>query len=93
MIHNFLTAQRQAHLYASGFLAIITLGTLALIALCIAALWALVEVAALLLTATIETCAAIGSTYVAADPLVRFLILAGISYITWRAGRRMLRRA
>jgi hypothetical protein len=88
-----LSPQRQAHIYASGFLAIITLGTLALIALCIAALWALVELASLLLTATVEACSSIGATYAAADPLVKFLILASLAYLGYRVGRRLLRRA
>lgn len=93
ILQDVITPQRQAHIYASGLLTIITLGTLGAIAACIAAIWAVVELAALLLTVTVETCSTIGSTFAAADPLVKFLILAGLAYITYRAGRRIARRA
>lgn len=93
-IHDiYLTPQRQAHIYASGLLTILTLGTLATIAACLAAIWGVVELAALLLTATVEACATIGTTFAAADPLVKCLVLAGLAYIAYRAGRRMMRRA
>lgn len=88
-----LTASSQAHVFASGLLILLTLGTLAAIALCLAALWFLAELAALLLTTTIECCSTIAATYTAADPLVKFLILASLAIIAWRAGRQVLRRA
>lgn len=90
---SILTAQRQAHIYATGLLAIITLGTLALIGLCFVALWFLVELAQLLLTAIAESCAIIGQTFTTADPLVKFLILVSLAYLTYRAGKHVLRRA
>jgi len=88
-----LTPQRQAHIYATGFLTIITLGTFAVVAACLAALWAVVELATLLLTSIVECCSTIGATYTAADPLVKLLILASLAYVTYRVGRHMLRRA
>lgn len=79
-----LSPARQAHIYASGMLTIITLGTLALIAACFAALWLLVEMATLIFTAIVESCALIGQLYTSADPLVKFLILLSISYASYR---------
>lgn len=87
-----LTPQRQAHIYATGLLTIITLGTFAVIAACLAALWLLVELATLLLTAMVEACNTIGQTYASADPLVKFLILVALGFVVYRAGRRLLRR-
>ena len=90
---SFLSPRRQAHIYASGFLVLLTLGTLAAIGLCLAALWLLVELTMLLLISIIECCSAIGTTYAAADPLVKFLILVAIGAVFYYAGRRLLRRA
>lgn len=90
---DILRPQHQAHIYATGLLAIITLGTLALIGLCIAALWFLVELVQFLLIAIVESCATIGQTFSTADPLVKFLILASLAYIGYRIGRHLLRRA
>lgn len=78
-----ITPKQQANIFATGFLVIITLGTLASIGLCIAALWLLVELGQLLLTAIIECCQSIGATYQAADPLVRFLILVSIGFVVY----------
>lgn len=93
ILQDIWSPQRQAHVFAVGALVIITLGTLATIALCIAALWLLVELATLLLTVTVEACATIGQTFTAADPLVKFLILASIAYIVYRGFKRMVRKA
>lgn len=87
-----LTPQRQAHIYATGLLTILTLGTLAAIAACLAAIWLVVELATLLLTATVECCATIGATYAGADPLVKFLILVALGFVACHTGRRLLRR-
>lgn len=93
MLSDFhLTPQRQAHVYAAGLLTIITLGTFAVIAACFVALWLLVELATLLLTATVEACNTIGQTYASADPLVKFLLLVAIGFVVYHAGRRLLRR-
>ena len=72
--------------------AILTLGTFAAIGACLVALWGLVELATLLLTATVEACNTIGQTYTVADPLVKFLILVAIGFVMYHAGRRVLRR-
>ncbi len=87
-----LSPERQAHLYATGMLTILTLGTLASIAAVVAALWLLVQVVILCLESTIEALTTVGATYQAADPLVRFLILLTIGAVLYRAGRFMLRR-
>lgn len=59
---DILTAQRQAHVYAVGMLWLLTVGTFATIALGLAVLWLLVELAQLLLTVTIECCATISGS-------------------------------
>lgn len=87
-----LTPRQQAHLYASGALTIIILGTLALFALCLVALWAVVELAALLLQSALECLTTVGATYASADPLVKFLILVGIGAVLFYLARRFLRR-
>ena len=87
------TPQRQAHIYATGFLVILTLGTLAAIAACLIAIWAVVQFATLLLTSIIESCTMVGQMYASADPLVKFLILVAIGFLIYQAGRRFLRRA
>lgn len=92
MQQRIFSMKMQAHIFASGLLILLTLGTLAAVALCLAALWLLVQAAALLLTSTVEACSAIAATYTAADPLVKFFILASLATLAYRAGRRMLRR-
>jgi hypothetical protein len=87
-----LTPQRQASIYAQGLLILLALGTLTAIGLCIAALWLLVEVIQLLLTAIVEACTTIGATFQAADPLVKFLLLVAIGFVLYRAGQHFLRR-
>lgn len=89
---SLLSPTRQAHIYAAGFLTILTLGTLATIALCLASIWFLVELAQLLLAAIVESCSTIAATYTAADPLVRFLMLVAIGYLIYSVGRRAIAR-
>lgn len=88
-----LTSQKRASLFATGFLVVLTLGTFAVIGLCIAAFWLLVEVCSLLLQVTIETLSTIGQTYGEADPMIRFLLLVAIGYVLYRLGRHIFRRA
>lgn len=90
---DILTPQREASLWATTLLVTISLGTLALIALVFVALWLLVELAQLLLTATVEACNTIGATYASADPLIKFLLLVALGFVVYRAGQRLLRRA
>lgn len=95
MLENFdtiLTPKRQRHIYATGALTIITLGTCALFALCLVALWAIVELAALLLQSVLECLITVGAAYASADPLVKFLILVGIGAACYYLARRFLRR-
>jgi len=88
-----LTPQRQAHIYATGLLTILTLGTFAVIAACFAALWGVVELATLALTAIVEACNIIGQTYASADPMIRFLLLVALGLVAYKIGRGLLRRA
>lgn len=85
--------QRAAHIYATGATTIILMGTLGCIAACLAAIWALVALAQLLLTGIVETSSAIGGIYAAADPMVRLLLIAGIAYVVYRTTRRAWRGA
>ncbi|MGH2506953.1 MAG: hypothetical protein ACRDHZ_06005 [Ktedonobacteraceae bacterium] len=82
-----LTPQRQAHIYSTGLLTIITLGTLALIATCFVAMWALVELATLVFIAIFEACTLIGQLYSAADPLVKVLIWVILGTVLYRLAR------
>lgn len=86
-----LSPRAQAHCYALGLLVALTLGTLAMIGLVVAAFWLLIQFCALLLSSTLEACSAIGGTFASADPLVKFLILASVAYIVYRVVRRVWR--
>jgi hypothetical protein len=90
---DILSPQRQAHAYAVGMLWLLTIGTLATIALGLFAFLGLVELAQLLLTAMVESCAAIGQTFQTADSFTRVIILVFIGLVLYRAGRRALRRS
>jgi hypothetical protein len=89
---TILTPERQAHIYATGLLWLISIGTLATIALSVAAIWLLVELAQLLLAGIVEGSRAIDATFAAADPFVRLLILASLGYLAYRVARKLLRR-
>lgn len=90
-LHSYLTPQRQAHIYATGLMTIVALGTISLIALCLAALWLLIELATLIVQSVVECLTTIGTTYASADPLVKFLILVGIGFVVYRLVRKVWR--
>ena len=83
-----ISPQRQASLFAAGMLTILTLGTLASFAVVLTALWLLVQFVALLFQSMIEVLSSVGTTYQAADPLIRFLILVATGYSLYRLVRR-----
>jgi len=95
MLQDFetiLTPRRQAHIYATGATTILVLGSCALFALCLVALWAVVELASLLLQSVLECLTTLATTFTSADPFVRvvlFIIIGGAAYLLVR---RFLRR-
>lgn len=91
MLNIRLTAKSQAHCYAMGFITLFTLGTLALIALLFAAFWLLVQLVAIFLAGIIEACNAIGSTFQAADPLVKTILLIAIGALIYQIVRKVWR--
>lgn len=83
-----LTPQRSAHVAATGALAVIAIGTIGTVVLVLAAIWLAVQFIALILTATVEVCTTIATTYNGADSLVKFLILLACGYVVYRVVRR-----
>lgn len=88
ILRTHINPQRQAHIYASGLLALLSLGTFALIAVCIAAFWLLIQFALLALQSIVECSHAIGTTFQSADPLVKFLMLLACGFVVYRVARR-----
>src|SRR5882672_10568100 len=91
ILHTVLTPQRAAHVYALGLVWLLVIGTLATIVLILVALWAVFALAQLLLAATVESSSAISQTFFQADPFVRVLILAGLTWLGYRLIKRMRR--
>lgn len=89
--HKVLTPQKQASIYATGLLTILTLGTLATILLCIAALWLVAQVVTLLLASAIECLSTVAQLYTASDPRIKFVLLVAIGYAVYRVARRAWR--
>lgn len=87
-----MSPSMQAHCYAIGRLAIIVIGTAGVIAACLAALWLVFQIAALILVSIVECCNLIGSLYSGADPLVKLLVLACVAVAMYRVVPRALRR-
>lgn len=89
-MHTNISPKTQAHIYATGLVSLITLGTFALIALCFVALWMVVQFATLLLTSMIEALSTVGQLYATSDPMIKFLILVSLGSMvyglvrTWR---------
>ena len=83
-----ISPQRQAHLYATGMLTILALGTLASFAVVLTALWLLVQLVTLMIQSSIEALTTLGATYQVADPLVRFLMLVALAYGLYHLVRR-----
>lgn len=79
-----LSPQRQARIYATGLLTLLTLGSLALIAFCFLALWLVAQIANLALQSLIE----LASTWSAIDPILKLFLLICASYLLYRAVKR-----
>lgn len=86
------TPRQQAAAMTGGLALIIWLGVAAAIALALAALWLVAQLALLTLQTIVECMNAIGTTYQAADPLIKFCLLVVIGYVVYRAGKRFLAR-
>ncbi len=92
VFQDILSPQRQAHIYASGLLAIIFLGSIGLIVACFVVLWLAFQFVALLLASVVECSIAISHLFSSAAPLLEFLILCTLGllavkavYKVWRA--------
>lgn len=86
-----ISVKQQSHIYAMGFVSLITLGSLALLGLIFAAFWLLIQFLSLLLASIVEACNAISLTFTTADPLVKFLILFVIGVAMYRVVRKVWR--
>lgn len=82
----------EANIFAMGLTTIFILGTLALIAVCLICAWLVFQLAVLILSSIVESASLIATTYMAADPLVKFLILLAIGYVLYRLTRKVWRR-
>lgn len=70
-----LTPRMQGHIFASGLLAILTLGTLSLILLAFVALWAVVSACATIVLSVLSTLAAIQVAYSTLNPVMQSVAL------------------
>lgn len=91
MLFEHLTPQRQATIYASGLTTILALGTLALIAICLAALWLVVQFALLVFTTIVASCNTLAGTFASSPDLVKLLILCAAGAIAYKFARRVWR--
>lgn len=80
--------RQQAYVYRSGLVALLSLGTLSLLALCLAACWLLFRFVLLAFQSMLECGQAIDNTFQAADPLVRFLMILAVGFVLYRIVRR-----
>lgn len=87
-----LTPRTTASLAVLGLTTIVTAGVAACVATILAILWGLVELALLFLQATVSTLTVIGSTFIAAQPTIRLLVLVLIAYAVYRVYRQVSKR-
>lgn len=87
MIQNIRLNPRN-HVYVSGLVALLTFGTIGLVATCIAVFWLLFQFALLAFQSIAECSQAIDSTFQAADPTVKFLMLLVAGIVLYRIVRR-----
>lgn len=90
---NLISEKQQADIFARGLLAILGLGTLALIALVLFALWLVVELAALLLNSAVEALSSACVLFSGSPDFVKVVILTGMGYLGYRLVRRFAGRA
>lgn len=83
---------QQAAAITAGYMLVIFLGIAAIVAIVLGCLWAIAQLFLLVLQCVIECLSTIGTTYQAADPLVKFLILVAIGFLVYRAGKWFLAR-
>ena len=88
-----LTPQRQAHIFACGFTAIVALGTLALGAICLAGLWLVIQFVLVLATSVIASCNELASAFAGADPMIKVLFLGALALVAYRVAPRLWRKA
>lgn len=85
MLQDFrVSPQHQAHIYATGFTALIALGTLSLVAMCLAALWLVFQLAVLILASVVECSSLISALYQDSPPVLKVLILASIGFALYK---------
>lgn len=92
ILHERFSLRQQAAALTTALALIITLGIAAALALVLAALWFLAEFALLTVQTIVECMNALGTTYQAADPLIKFCLLVVIGYVLYRAGKYILAR-
>jgi glycopeptide antibiotics resistance protein len=88
MILQSIHLNPRNHATVSGMAVLLTLGTFALVALCIAAFWLLLQFVLLAFQSMVECGNAIESTFQSADPMIRFLMLLAIGFVLYRIVRR-----
>jgi hypothetical protein len=84
-----LTPRQQASIAAIGLITVVSVGVTTCIMLVLALLWLVVHLALLTLQAFVETLSAIGTTYAAADPLVKFLLFVALGVVMYRVYRKV----
>lgn len=91
MLQDLLTAQKQASIFATGLLLLLSLGTLASIALIIVALWAVVELLTLAIQSIVECLTTASNLFTSSPDLVKVLLLAIVGVVAYWLIRRYRR--
>lgn len=79
-----LSPQAEAHVYATGRTAVIIMGTLGVIAVCLVALWLVLQLALVLLTTLVASCNELAGAFASADPLVKLLLFGVFALVVWQ---------
>lgn len=90
-LHLHLTPKRQASIYASGLLAIISLGSLSLLMICLACLWLAIQLVLLLFTTLVASCTVLSSTFAHSPDLVKLLILCALLFCLVKGAQKVWR--
>lgn len=88
MIQNSIRFNPRNHVYVSGLVALLTFGTLGLVAACLAVFWLVLQFVLLAFQSITECSQAIDTTFQAADPLIKFFMLLAVGYALYRVVRR-----
>lgn len=84
----------KAFVYAqiAGTVSILLLGIMIAAAFLLFACWLLSQLTLSVVASIVMSCQAIGALYASSDSVARFLLLAGIAFLLYRAGKAAVRR-